>query len=56
MGRVLVVDYSDPTDPTDLSEVDIPGTYQILDVAVQGNQALVVGRTGGDTGPIPTEP
>ena len=51
MGRVLVVDYSDPADPTDLGEVDIPGTYQILDVAVQGNQALVVGRTGGDAGP-----
>ena len=30
------------------TEVDIPGTYQILTVAVQGNQALVVGRTGGD--------
>ena len=51
VGRVLVVDYSDPTNPTDLGEVDIPGTYQILDVAVQGNQALVVGRTGGDAGP-----
>ena len=38
VGRVLVVDYSDPTNPTDLGEVDIPGTYQILDVAVQGNR------------------
>ena len=51
VGRVLVVDYSDPTNLTDLGEVDIPGTYQILDVAVQGNQALVVGRTGGAAGP-----
>ncbi len=50
VGRVLVVDYSNPTNPTYLGEVDIRGTYQILDVAVQGNQALVVGRTGGDAG------
>ena len=50
VGRVLIVDYSDPTNPIDLGEVDIPGTYQIVAVAVQGNQALVVGRTGGDGG------
>ena len=46
-GRVLVVNYSNPTDFT-YSEVYIPGTYQILTVAVEGDQALVVGRTGGD--------
>ncbi len=46
-GRVVVVNYSNPTDFT-YSEVDIPGTYQILTVAVEGDQALVVGRTGGD--------
>jgi uncharacterized membrane protein len=48
VGRVLVVNYSDPTHLT-TSEVDIPGTYQIVDVAVQGNRALVVGRTGGNS-------
>ncbi len=51
VGRVLVVDYSDPTNPIDLGEVDIPGTYQVLAVAVQGDQALVVSRAGGDGGP-----
>ena len=40
---MLVVDYSDPAKLPDLGEVDIPGTNQILDVAVQGNRALVVG-------------
>ncbi len=46
VGRVLVVNYSNPAAMT-YSEVDIPGTYQVVDVAVQGNEALVVGRTGG---------
>ena len=48
-GRVLVVNYSSPAALT-YSEVDIPGTYQVVDVAVQGDQALVVGRTGGNNG------
>jgi len=51
VGRVLVVDYSDPTNMKVLGEVDIPNTYQAVDVAIEGNQALVVGRTGGDGGP-----
>src|SRR5262249_7549802 len=51
-GRVLVVDYSDPTNLSVLNEVDIPGTVQLLDVAVQGNRALVVGSTGGWRTPI----
>src|SRR5208337_1576575 len=40
----------------DLSEVgylDIPGTVQLTDVAISGNEALVVGNTGGWTGNIP---
>ncbi len=49
VGRVLVVNYSNPAAMT-YSEVDIPGTYQVVDVAVQGNEALVVGRTGGTNG------
>jgi len=51
VGRVLIVDYSNPANLNDLAEVDIPGTYQILAIALQGNRALVVGRTGGDGGP-----
>jgi len=47
VGRVLVVNYSDPTNLTVTNEVDIPGTVQVLDVAIQGNRALVVGSTGG---------
>ncbi len=47
VGRVLVVDYSDPTNLSVLGEVDIPGTVQVVGVAVQGNRALVVGNTGG---------
>ena len=44
---MLVLDTSDPTNPSVLDEVDIPGTVQVLAVAVQGNRALVVGSTGG---------
>ncbi|MGA2259787.1 MAG: Ig-like domain repeat protein, partial [Thermoguttaceae bacterium] len=47
VGRVLIVNYSNPADIT-YTAVDIPGTYQILTVAVEGNQVLAVGRTGGD--------
>jgi uncharacterized repeat protein (TIGR01451 family) len=47
IGRVLVVDYSDPATLSVLGEVDIPGTVQVVDVAIQGNRALVVGSTGG---------
>ncbi|HQU41768.1 MAG TPA: cadherin-like domain-containing protein, partial [Pirellulales bacterium] len=50
VGRVLVVDYSDPTNMKVLREVDIPNTYQVVDVAVEGNRALVVSRTGGTDG------
>src|SRR5262249_31343852 len=46
VGRVLVVDFSDPSHMT-ATEVDIPGTFQVVDIGLQGNQALVVGRTGG---------
>ena len=47
VGRVLVVDYSNPAALSVLSEVDIPGTYQVVAVAVEGDEALVVGRAGG---------
>ena len=44
----MIVNYSNPADIT-YTEADIPGTYQILTVGVQGNQVLAVGRTGGDS-------
>ena len=46
VGRVLVVDYSDPTNLSVLGEVDIPGTAHAIGVAIQGDRALVVGNTG----------
>ena len=50
VGQVLIVNYSDPTNLQLLGEVDIPNTFQVADVAIQGNEALVVGRTGGGSG------
>ncbi|MCA1686310.1 MAG: hypothetical protein LC745_10090, partial [Planctomycetia bacterium] len=47
VGRVMVVDYSDPSHLQFPREVDIPGTVHVLTLAVQGNLALVAGSTGG---------
>jgi uncharacterized membrane protein len=46
VGRVLVVDDSDPKNLSVLGEVDIPGTSHATGVAIQGDQALVFGNTG----------
>ncbi len=46
VGRVLVVNYSNPSSLSVLGEVDIPGTVQVVDVGIQGNRALVVSTTG----------
>src|SRR5262249_50250392 len=51
-GRVLVVDDSNPTQLSVLREVDIPGTVQVVDVAIQGKRALVAGSTGGESGSV----
>ena len=56
VGRVLVVDYSDPTNLTDLGEMDIPGTYQIVAVAVQGNRRWWWAGRAATAAPTPTEP
>lgn len=45
-GRILVVDTTNPASLSLVRPVLIPGTYQIIDVAVQGNRALAVGSTG----------
>jgi uncharacterized membrane protein len=46
-GQVQVVDYSNPDQLALDEQLDIPGTLRIEDIAIQGNQALVVGSTGG---------
>ncbi len=46
-GRIQVVDTSDPANPTVTGELDIPGTTEALEIAVQGNRALVISSTGG---------
>lgn len=45
-GRVLVVDYSDPTNLQVVGTLLIPGTVYLNDITIQGNQALVVGTNG----------
>ncbi len=54
-GQLLIVNTSDPADLSEVGSLDIPGTVQLTDVAISGNEALVVGNTGGwiDTFPPP---
>jgi uncharacterized membrane protein len=47
MGRILIVDYSNPANLSVAHELDIPDTLRIEDIAIQGDRALVVGSTGG---------
>jgi large repetitive protein len=51
MGRVLVVDMSDPANLLPINELTIPGTVQLTGIAVNGKLALVVGSTGGMRSP-----
>jgi uncharacterized membrane protein len=52
-GRVLVVNYSNPSGLAfQAPRIPIPGTVQVLDIAIQGNRALVVGSTGGWLSPF----
>ncbi len=53
VGRVLLVDDSNPTNLSVLGEVDIPGTLQIFSIAVSGDRALVVGSTVGAAPTLP---
>ena len=50
VGRILVVDDSNPSDLSVLGEVDLPGTVQAIDVGIQGNRALVVSTASLDSG------
>src|SRR5206468_6138890 len=47
VGRVRVVDISDPTHMAVVRDVDLPGTVEAFGVAVDGNRALVAASTGG---------
>lgn len=49
LGRVLIVDTSDASSLSIAGTFDIPGTVHILDVAVTGTQAVVIGSTGGSS-------
>ena len=50
-GSVLVVNTADPAGMSVTDQLDIPGTVQALAIAVNGNEALVVGSTGGSQSP-----
>ena len=52
-GRLLIVNTSNPADLSEVGYLNIPGTVQLTDVAISGDEALVVGNTGGWTGNIP---
>ena len=46
-GQVLIVNTSNPAAMSVAGSLDVPGTVQALAIAVNGNEALVVGSTGG---------
>ncbi|MFO0806097.1 MAG: transglutaminase domain-containing protein [Gemmataceae bacterium] len=50
-GRLLIVDTSSGSAVL-AGSLEIPGTLQLIDVAVRGNRALVVGSTGGVGGGV----
>ena len=51
-GSVLVVNTANPASMSVADQLDIPGTVQALAIAVNGNEALVVGSTGGWQSPF----
>ncbi len=51
-GVVRVIDISDPANLTQVRQVTIPETVHALEIAIDGNRALVVGSTGGWKTPI----
>ena len=55
-GQLQVVDVSNPASPSVTDTLTIPGTIHALAVAVQGDQALVVGSTGGWQSPFDNAP
>ncbi len=51
-GSVLVVNTVNPASMSVAGQLDIPGTVMALAIAVDGNEALVVGTTGGWQNPF----
>jgi transglutaminase-like putative cysteine protease/uncharacterized membrane protein len=51
-GRVLAVNIADPNNLSMAAEVLIPGTLHVLDIAIDGNRALVVGSSGNVRNPF----
>ena len=51
-GSVLVVNTANPASMSVAGRLDIPGTVMALAIAVNGNEALVVGTTGGWQSPF----
>ncbi len=47
LGRIQVVDVSNPTSPSVIRELDIPGTVLAIGVGISGNVGVVIGSTGG---------
>lgn len=52
VGRLLVIDTSNPADLAVVRELLIPGTAHVLDVVIEGDRALVVGSSGGTRNPF----
>ena len=48
-GNLLVVNIADPENMSLVTQLQIPGTINILNVAVSGNRALVVGTAGTES-------
>ena len=55
-GQLQVVNIANPASLAVTDTLTIPGTVQAVAVAVQGNQALVVGSTGGWESPFDNAP
>ncbi|MCC6420670.1 MAG: hypothetical protein IT429_20725, partial [Gemmataceae bacterium] len=46
-GIVRIIDVSDPTNLTQVGQVEIPGTIMVQGVTIDGNRAYVLGSQGG---------
>lgn len=46
-GVIRVLDTTNPLDLIEIRDIRIPETVQALEIAIEGNRALVVGSTGG---------
>ncbi len=52
VGRVQVVDVTDPTQASVVQNVDIPGTVHAMGIGVEGNTGVVIGSTRGWVDPF----